>query len=358
MKWRRKMFAAVSSLAVLSAALLAGCGQATPAKETTVASLSEGGTLLLSVNPEIQIDYDSEGRVTALTGKNDDGKAIVAGYPDYVGKECDDVLEGLIVAINDAGYFIEEVDGHEKNIVLQLEPGSVLPSDDFLEEMSASTQATVKGLSLSSGIVTIDDDDYDPAYAKDGQPSPYITLKKAQEIALTQAGVKASDAVFDDKEFDHDDGTPIFELEFKANGIEYEYNIDAVTGKVLKAEHHTAASTSGTSSQTNDDRDDDDDDNRDDVDDDRDDVNDDWDDKDDDRDDVNDDWDDKDDDQDDVDDDRDDKDDGQDDVDDDRDDQDDGQDDVDDDRDDQNDDQDDVDDDRDDKDDDQDDDDD
>ncbi len=56
---------------------------------------------------------------------------IVAGYPDYVGKECDDVLEDLIVAINDAGYFIEDIDGHEKNIVLQLEPGSVLPSDEL-----------------------------------------------------------------------------------------------------------------------------------------------------------------------------------------------------------------------------------
>lgn len=64
----------------------------------------------------------------------------------------------------------------------------------------------MKGLNLSSGIVTIDNDDYDPAYAQDGQPSPYITLEKAQEIALTQANVNAADAVFDDKEFDHDDG--------------------------------------------------------------------------------------------------------------------------------------------------------
>ena len=50
--------------------------------------------------------------------------------------------------------------------------------------MSASTQEAVKGLEISSGIVTIDDDDYDPAYAKDGKPSPYITLEKAQEIEM------------------------------------------------------------------------------------------------------------------------------------------------------------------------------
>ena len=70
MKLRRKLFAAVSSLAVAAAVLLAGCGA--PAQEGT--ALKETGTLTLSVNPEIQIEYDRDGKVTALTGRNDDGK--------------------------------------------------------------------------------------------------------------------------------------------------------------------------------------------------------------------------------------------------------------------------------------------
>ncbi len=242
MKLRRKLFAAVSSLAVVLAVLLAGCGA--PAQEGT--ALKETGVLTLSVNPEIQLEYNRDGKVTALTGRNDDGKGIVEAYPDYIGKDCEDVLKDLIVEINEAGYFVDDIDGNKKNIVLQLEPGSVLPSDNFLADMSASTQEAVRGLELSSGIVTIDDDDYDPAYAKDGKPSPYITLEKAQEIALAQANVNAADAVFDDKEFDHDDGTPIFELEFMANGNEYEYDIHAVTGKVVKAEHKTAGTQGGT----------------------------------------------------------------------------------------------------------------
>ena len=241
MKLRRKLFATVSSLAVAATVLLTGCGALT--QEGT--ALKETGTLTLSVNPEIQIEYNKDGKVTDLTGRNDDGKGIVEVYTDYIGKNCEDVLQELIVEINEAGYFVDDIDGNKKNIVLQIEPGSVLPSDDFLANMNASTQEAVKGLNLSSGIVTIDNDDYDPAYAKDGQPSPYITLEKAQEIALTQANVKATDAVFDDKEFDHDDGTPIFELEFTANGNEYEYDIDAVTGKVIKAEHQTIGTQGG-----------------------------------------------------------------------------------------------------------------
>ncbi len=231
MKTRRKLFAAVSSLAVALTVLLTGCA------EPEGAALRDTGTLTLSVNPEIQIEYDEAGRVLALTGRNEDGKGIVEVYTDYIGKDCDEVLQDLIVEIHQAGFFVDGVDGNEKNIVLQLEPGSVLPDDDFLEEMCASTQAAVQGLDLSSGIVTIDSGDYDPAYAQGGQPSPYITLEKAQEIALAQANVPAAEAVFDDRDFDHDDGIPIFELEFAANGNEYEYDVHAVTGKVVRAEH-------------------------------------------------------------------------------------------------------------------------
>ena len=153
MKLRRKFFAAVSSLAVAVTVLLAGCGA--PAQEGT--ALKETGTLTLSVNPEIQIEYNGDGKVTALTGRNDDGKDIVEAYPDYIGKDCETVLRDLIVEINEAGYFVDDIDGNKKNIVLQLEPGSVLPSDDFLADMSTSTQEAVKGLNLSSGIVTIDE---------------------------------------------------------------------------------------------------------------------------------------------------------------------------------------------------------
>ena len=58
MKLRRKFFAAVSSLAVAVTVLLAGCGA--PAQEGT--ALKETGTLTLSVNPEIQIEYNGDGK--------------------------------------------------------------------------------------------------------------------------------------------------------------------------------------------------------------------------------------------------------------------------------------------------------
>ena len=245
MKLRRKLFVAVSSLAVASAVLLAGCG--VPAQEGT--ALKETGILTLSVNPEIQIEYNRDGKVTALTGLNHDGKSIVDAYPDYIGKDCETVLRDLIVEINEAGYFVDDIDGNKKDIVLQLEPGSVLPSDDFLEDMSASTREAVKGLSLPSDIVTIDDDDYDPAYSKDGKPSSYITLEKAKEIALEHAKVAENSLIFDKVEKDYEDRRLVYEVEFVTNdGMEYDYEIDASSGTIVKydfdAEYYAPSGTS------------------------------------------------------------------------------------------------------------------
>lgn len=229
MKRMKKHALFSAAILLISAALLGGC--------TGQIGNKESGTLILSVNPEIEINYDSQGNVTSVQGVNDDGKEIVEGYLGYEGKDCETVLDDLIRKINEAGYFSDTVDGNQKNIVLQLAAGSLIPEDDFLENISGSTRKVIDRLSLTNKILTVDEDDHDPDYAKDGKPSPYISLAKAKEIALAQANVKASDAVFEDKEFDHDDGKAVFELEFKANGYEYEYDIDAVSGKVIRAEH-------------------------------------------------------------------------------------------------------------------------
>ena len=68
-------------------------------------------------------------------------------------------------------------------------------------------------------------------------PSPaYLTVEQAKEIALEHAGVAAEDARWDEREYDIDNGQHLYELEFKAGGMEYSYDIDALSGEIKKAE--------------------------------------------------------------------------------------------------------------------------
>ena len=147
---RRKILAAASSLAVL-AALLTGCG-AQPQESSVTA-----GVLTLRVNPEIAIHYNQSGKVVALEGDNQDGREIVETYPDYIGKDCEVVVQELVEEIHAAGYFVEEVEGQPRRVVLELDDDSQEPREDFLEDMSRSAQSALEGLSLGSAVVVEDD---------------------------------------------------------------------------------------------------------------------------------------------------------------------------------------------------------
>lgn len=74
--------------------------------------------------------------------------------------------------------------------------------------------------------------------------SAYIGLEAAKQAALNHAGVSASQATFLEAEYDYDDGRMVYEVEFHVNGTEYEYEIDAQTGDVVK--HKTEQNGAGT----------------------------------------------------------------------------------------------------------------
>ena len=60
---------------------------------------------------------------------------------------------------------------------------------------------------------------------------------KAKSIALNHAGVSENKAYDMEIELDDEDGTLVYEVEFKSSGMEYSYEINAATGAIL--EHET-----------------------------------------------------------------------------------------------------------------------
>ena len=63
-----------------------------------------------------------------------------------------------------------------------------------------------------------------------------IGYAKAKSVALNHAGVSESKAYDMDIELDDEDGTLVYEIEFKSGNMEYSYEINAATGAILKHE--------------------------------------------------------------------------------------------------------------------------
>ena len=223
---------------------LAGCGTPEPEREPSAGSTSDAasvtagenetvdvpaeahaiGTVLLSVNPEIEIDYDEFGRVVELIGRNEEGKQLLASYTGYEGRPCTEVVEELVKESHVLGYFTDTIDGHEKNIVLKLKQGSGSPNDSFLTDLAEAVATAAKEAKIGSKAVVLDQDDYDDVYEDKG----YISASAARDILSAQ--LDREDLAFIDKEYDLDDGD--YEIEFVLDGVEYEYEVDAFTGKV------------------------------------------------------------------------------------------------------------------------------
>lgn len=78
-----------------------------------------------------------------------------------------------------------------------------------------------------------------------------ISEENAKSIALTTAGVSADTVSFLEAELDSDDGRQIYEVEFLTqNFVEYDFDIDAASGAVIKVSYDwKAAPVSGTNAQ-------------------------------------------------------------------------------------------------------------
>ena len=76
----------------------------------------------------------------------------------------------------------------------------------------------------------------DPSKPSKPQPdvSSYISIDEAKAIALKKVSLDASKVTFKKAELDADDHTPHYDIEFVSGGYEYEFEIDAKSGKILE----------------------------------------------------------------------------------------------------------------------------
>ena len=147
----RKKLLTYLLLAVMALSVSA-CGNTA---DSGIQPVEKAGTVILSVNPSVMIDYDTNGLVMDISGLNEDGLNLAAQEEDLIGIPCLVALHKLIVDIHDAGFFVSDFGGRGRDIFLYLQKGSIY-HEGFLKalEQSISEAADECGLSASH-LITI-----------------------------------------------------------------------------------------------------------------------------------------------------------------------------------------------------------
>ena len=135
--------------------------------ENGIRPIEKAGTVILSVNPSLELDYDTNGLVMDIKGLNEDGLDLAAQEEDLIGIPCLVALHKLIVDIHDAGFFVSDFGGRGRDIFLYLQKGSIY-HEGFLKalEQSISQAAEECGLTTSH-LITINANEENTALQED-----------------------------------------------------------------------------------------------------------------------------------------------------------------------------------------------
>ena len=240
----------------------------------------------LDVNPSIELEVNKKEEVIKATAKNAEAKKILSDM-DLEKTDIDVALNAIIGSMVTNGYIDElansilltvenddEIKGEElrQRLANQINKilgsgqinGSVLSQNlsetdakaqdlaekysislgkatlilDILESNSLLKEQDLVGLSINElNVLSSEKINSLDTIKKEGTASTksYIGKTKAQEIALNHANISNPDYI--EVEFDADDGLIVYEVEFITSSREYEYEIDATTGKIIYTDY-------------------------------------------------------------------------------------------------------------------------
>lgn len=221
------------------------------------------------------VNWDQTTHTVTLAGARGTGK--VSGTPDSAAvqkKISAEIRRDFTIIVDDTVRSFTDVNGKAVYPLLY-EGTTYLPVRAIAELMGKNVQwdgatDTVTLTSGNSGSLVTDADSFNSSNGNSsnnssnngsngsnvngGTNAGYIGEAKAKEIALKHAGLSSSQVTFVKVQLDYDDGRSEYEVEFynSASRTEYDYEIDALTGKILSvdydAEYYTPPSSGSTDS--------------------------------------------------------------------------------------------------------------
>ncbi|OUP75637.1 hypothetical protein B5F09_09115 [Erysipelatoclostridium sp. An173] len=275
--------------------ILSGCGSNTASKTETIVTMD--------VNPSIQFELNQNDEVVGISAGNEDAKKILEKVDvedDDANKAVDKIVdslvdEGHLSTENNTVLLSVDNDDDDKRIELEQKLGETIQSSlkensidgaIFSQDMDIDddVESLIKKYDISYGKATLiekildENDDNQKAYKvedlvklnaqelimiyqsmerKDDDDillgsvstSKYITSDEALAVALSDAGLAQNQIADLEIDYDIENGVLTYEIEFKGNGKEYEYEINASKG-VIEREIESASSSPATPAVT------------------------------------------------------------------------------------------------------------
>lgn len=202
---RRSLFLAVCSALVI---MLAGCSKqdaqssgssADPTASVAVSDIVNDSPQISAASP---ISYNTQGSESGMITEEEAKRS----------------------ALNHAGF--SEDDASFTKVRLEYDDGAA----EYDIEFTADAKHYEYEISAADGTVL--EFSYEPI----SEPTGLLSEIKVKEIAADSAGFSGEQVTFTKFKLDVENGVTVYEVEFTANGVEYEFEIDAKTGSVLKSE--------------------------------------------------------------------------------------------------------------------------
>ena len=209
----------LTGTALMLAAALAGCGNAPDVDQAVKISMEQAQTAALNAANIDAADAD----ISSVT------------LSEVAGVTC---------------YKVEFTSGdHTYAYSINAENGEVMEAS--YRDKNAALADSTQPDTTASGATTTPVQTTPSTNASTGT----VDEAKAQEIALAHAGVKAADATITKSKLDYDDGRQVYEIEFTVSSgtgyTEYDYEIDAATGKIVSYDYDAESYTPSQSTNTN-----------------------------------------------------------------------------------------------------------
>ena len=256
-------------------------------------SQTAASVVSLDVNPSIELVLNSRERVLRATALNEDAAAVLDGM-DLKGSTLDVAVNALMGSLLKNGY----VDELANSILITVEDDDATRAAQLESQLTETVNAVMISSSINGAILSqvvnqnqdlqAKADEYGISLGKaqliqqlvDQNPTltfeslagrtvndlnlllssqattlstvsstgrasdgGYIGTEVAKNAALAHAGLTADQVTVSKVDFDVEDGRMVYEVEFWANNVEYEYDVDATTGEIVKnhTETYTAA---------------------------------------------------------------------------------------------------------------------